>query len=173
MAIRVDGHRRAAIAIEERAGGTLDVALHAPRAPLVARGQPDRALAHYHSAAARAAEVYANAQAIDYYRLALLEWDRLPEREQPAPDGVHEGLGDMLALTGRQSEARESYAAALEGTRDPLQAAALERKIGKTWETHHEHAQALEAYIAPSRRSARYQRARPRDGGRRGFGPSR
>ena len=147
LAIRVDGHRRAAAAIEERAGGTLDVAMHATLARHWSLAeQPDRALEHYQSAAARAAEVYANSQAIDYYRLALFEWSRLPDQHRPAPGGVHEGLGDVLALTGRQSEARESYAAALEDSRGPLHAAALERKIGKTWETHHEHAQALAAY---------------------------
>ena len=89
VAIRVDGHRRAAAAIEERAGGTLDVAMHATLARHWSlAGQPDRALEHYQSAAARAAEVYANAQAIDYYRLALLEWGRLPERERPAAGAV-------------------------------------------------------------------------------------
>ena len=88
-------------------------------------------------------------RAIDYYRLALAESRQAPGFADPATlCALHEGLGDMLALTGRQAEAREAYAAALTaGAPDEaVRMATLHRKVGRTWETHHQHAEALRSH---------------------------
>jgi len=152
---RVELHRRAALAIEAAAESP-QLAQHAELGRHWSLGErPERAVRHYRVAASKSAEIYANAQAIDYYRLALAELDRLGDAAEP--DGaarqtiaaqLHEGLGNLLSLTGKQGEARESYGAAVEllGSRQAVHAATLHGRIGRTWETHHEHVNALAAY---------------------------
>ena len=61
---------------------------------------------------------------------------------------LHEGLGDLLSLTGHWEQARASLGEAL--ARLPpdegLASVRLHRKLGKTWETSHQHEKALGAY---------------------------
>jgi eukaryotic-like serine/threonine-protein kinase len=65
---------------------------------------------------------------------------------QPEPD---EAQGDFLALKGRRDEARAAYDEALRRTVESqlVPRARLYRKIGKTWETQHEHEDALRCYV--------------------------
>ncbi|WP_437616082.1 protein kinase [Sorangium sp. So ce834] len=148
-------HRRAA----ERIEATLAEDA-ADRAPVLAHhfsraGVHDKAIAHLTAAGDRARSVYANSDAIALYRAAIAEMGR--RAEAGGPPGVQrdaeraaleERLGDVLAITGKQDDARRAYVEAL-ARLDPaarVDRARLHRKRGKTWETHLEHAQALAAY---------------------------
>ncbi|WP_437826586.1 ATP-binding protein [Sorangium sp. So ce1153] len=147
-------HGRAAAAIEARSPGAPE--LHAQLAHHFARAEVhDRASVHFARAGDRARAVHANGEAIAFYRSALTEAQaaRAPGAAGAGvpldpEERVHEGLGDVLAITGRQEEARAEYTQALaqmpEG--DGIARARLHRKIGKTWETHHRHEEALRCY---------------------------
>lgn len=107
--------------------------------------QPDRAASYYRRAGAYAAKMFANDEAIESYRASLAQHSAAGSRSlTTAP--VHEALGDLLVTTGQRERARESYEASLGGRRRPVNRARLFRKLGKTWETHHAHDQALELY---------------------------
>ncbi|WP_437965136.1 AAA family ATPase [Sorangium sp. So ce260] len=139
---------RARAALHRRAGEELEA--RGAEAPVLARhfagaGLHGKAGAHFARAAQRAAEVYANRDAVRFYRLAidaLLTAGAAPA----ALAELHEGLGDVLGLVGRQAEARDAYGAALGATVSRVDHARLHRKVGKTWEMHHQHARALECY---------------------------
>ena len=70
----------------------------------------------------------------------------------PQTFAVREKLGDALALIGSHREARDVYGDAIPVAPSPVDAARLSRKSGKTLETGHDHAQALEAYAQAERR---------------------
>jgi serine/threonine protein kinase len=150
-------HRRAADAIEQRYQRARDFALYFPSlANHWAQAQVhDQACRYFRLAADRARAVHANGDAITFFRAALAEARQHlgPERAgqgewQAVLLHLHEGLGDVLALTGRQDEARAAYAEALVQLLpdERLHRASLLRKTGKTWETHHLHDEALRAY---------------------------
>ncbi|MFP2913579.1 tetratricopeptide repeat protein, partial [Pyxidicoccus sp. 3LFB2] len=65
-----------------------------------------------------------------------------------AVDRVWEGLGEVLALTGRQAEARSAFMEAL--ARIPqserVRRANVLRKVGKALQTHHQNEEALRVY---------------------------
>ncbi len=115
--------------------------------------EPARASTHFNRAGELAAAIYANDQAILYYRRALAEasactvHDTLPTALQPETlRTLHERIADLLAHTGQDEAAREAYAAALEVALDAVVRARLYRKTGKTYETHRQHDEALAAY---------------------------
>jgi eukaryotic-like serine/threonine-protein kinase len=137
-------HRRAAAGIGAASGGSgaeLSTLGHH-----FAKGrQPEQAALYYRRAGDYAAKMFANDDAIASYRASLVEHTTARSRPpQTAP--IHEAIGDLLAIAGQQDRARESYDASLEGYRRPVNRARLLRKLGKTWETHHGHDQALELY---------------------------
>ncbi|WP_375767465.1 protein kinase [Archangium gephyra] len=150
-------HHRAAEALEQRHARDQDFALLFPSlAHHWAKAEVhERASRYFRLAGDGARASYANSQAISFYQSALSEAELLTRsgagrQEDGAPDLRHlyESLGDMLALCGRQEEARAAYGEAL-GRLAPLhprQRASLCRKLGKTWETHHQHEAALRAY---------------------------
>jgi serine/threonine protein kinase/tetratricopeptide (TPR) repeat protein len=143
-------HHRAARALERRYRRAADFALMFPTlanhwSKAEVHGPARR---YFGLAGDRARAAHANDEAIHFYQSALAE-----ARRERAPDGaallaLQESLGDVLALTGRQEEARAAYGEALSG----LSAAhgdaraRLHRKVGKTWETHHLHEAALRAF---------------------------
>ncbi|XXX81860.1 protein kinase [Sorangium sp. So ce134] len=148
-------HRRAA----ERLEATLAEDA-ADRAPVLAHhfskaGVHDKAIAHLTAAGDRARSVYANSDAIALYRAAIAEMSRRAEAAGAPGEGddaqraaLEERLGDVLAISGKQDDARRAYVEAL-ARLDPaarVDRARLHRKRGKSWETHLEHAQALAAY---------------------------
>ncbi|WP_437288939.1 TOMM system kinase/cyclase fusion protein [Sorangium sp. So ce406] len=112
----------------------------------------DKAVRYFVRAGEHAKAVYANEEAIGFYRAAIGQLHEFLGAQgadagewRDALRQTHESLGDVLTLAGRQEEARRSYDDALarwpEGER--VRRANLHRKIGKTWETHHQHEQAL------------------------------
>ncbi|HYO52703.1 serine/threonine-protein kinase PknK [Archangium sp.] len=148
-------HYRGAEALEHRHAGEHDFALLFPSlANHWAKAEMHERASHYFRLAGdRARASHAVGEAISFYQSALSEAElllRLRMRGDGGPDFryLHESLGDMLALTGRQEEARAAYGEAL-ARLSPFhqrQRAGLYRKVGKTWETHHQHEAALRAY---------------------------
>jgi adenylate cyclase len=116
-------------------------------------GLADQAVPYYQLAAEAARQVYANEEAISNYRqaLALLEVERkcdLSQRQSEAAAQLHEGLADVLEVTGQHKEARHAYGEALaripEG--QPLWQSRLYRAIGKSWEVQYCVDEATHAY---------------------------
>jgi len=149
-------HLRAAVAIEARSPLGPDASSSLAHHYATARVH-DKAGLYFVRAGDGARAVYANGEAISFYRAAIREiGDALAAsavsepRWHEALGQAHESLGDMLALAGRQDEARAAYEEALAPAPadDRVRRARLHRKIGKSWEMHHKHANALAAYAA-------------------------
>ncbi|MGB8294792.1 MAG: protein kinase [Polyangia bacterium] len=115
----------------------------------------ERAVHYLQLAADYARRTYANGDAIRLYREAIahvsdillrLESDPAPWHE--ALVGLYEALGDVLALTAQRDQARAAYDQALGQVpgHNVVARARLNRKSGKTWETQHDHEQALRCY---------------------------
>lgn len=150
-------HRRAAEAIEHRYRQALDFALYFPSlAHHWAKAEVhDQASRYFHLAGDRARAAHANGEAITFYRMALAEAREHLKQEPDEPEDwrrlllrVHENLGEVLALTGQQEEARAAFGEALSRLTpgERLHRACIHRKVGKTWETRHQHENALRAY---------------------------
>ncbi|QRK07259.1 protein kinase [Archangium violaceum] len=150
-------HRRAAEAIEHRYQQALDFSLYFPSlANHWAKAEVhDQASRYFQLAGDRASATHANAEAILFYRAALTEAHAYLRQERDEPEDwrrallrVHEHLGDVLALSGRQEEARAAFGDALArlSPDERLHRACIHRKVGKTWETLHQHEDALRAY---------------------------
>ncbi|HEX8703658.1 MAG TPA: serine/threonine-protein kinase PknK, partial [Myxococcaceae bacterium] len=141
-------HRRAAEAIERR--GPVPPGQYGVLAQHWARAQEHaQAGGWFTRAGEQARATYANDEAIGLFRAALQEFRALPPAEATrALQQLHESLGELLAHTGRQEEARESLGAALAllPEHERLQRARLHRKLGKTWEAHHRYDEALSLY---------------------------
>ena len=135
-------HRQAAEALRKQYAADLDsvsvrIAQHYEQA-----GQADRAAEFYWRGAEAARCVYANQDALDYYRHAL----RLIEPSSDQVPAVYEGLGDVLALIGQRDEAQIAFERALQHTPLPITQARLYRKQGKNWEAGRQSGKALVAY---------------------------
>jgi tetratricopeptide (TPR) repeat protein len=144
-------HHRAAKALEGRASLDYPALAHH-----WSRAQGHERASHYFGLAgdhARAA--HANSEALSFYRAAIAELGLLSQQEPGGAEGwrerlgqLHESLGDVLSLTGQQEPARTAYTEALSryeaGAR--VRRARVHRKLGKSWETHHQHTEALRAY---------------------------
>ncbi|MCP3144107.1 serine/threonine-protein kinase [Pyxidicoccus xibeiensis] len=165
------GHRRAlhlklAETLERRHAGTPEagaqaaaLAHHWSRA-----GVPARASGWFARAGDSARDAYANGDAIAFYGAALREAKAAtdeaaaastgnagasaPDAPMLALDRVWEGLGEVLAFTGRQAEARAAFMEAL--ARIPqserVRRANVLRKVGRSLQTHHENEEALRVY---------------------------
>ncbi len=143
-------HRRVAEALEKNYASSLDIvsgqlADHYERA-----GQPEHAISYYRLAGETALRLYANAEATSAFQkaIALLhayqEQHILHKHQWEEAAALYMSLGDIFAMTGRQSEARQAYQDGMASlqTRDapPDQAdnqllwqARLLRKIASTW----------------------------------------
>ncbi|HYO57613.1 serine/threonine-protein kinase PknK, partial [Archangium sp.] len=150
-------HHRAAMAIEHRYSEARDFALFYPDlAHHWSKARVHEQASHYFGLAGERARVaHANGEAIFFFQSAIAEARELLQEGTAAPEqwrgslGVlYESLGDMLALTGRQEESRAAFGESLArlGAGDLVRRARLHRKIGKTWDTHHQHEDALRAY---------------------------
>ncbi len=121
-----------------------------------AAGKSPEAAARYLALAARhARSTYANGDAIRLYREAIRQIHQIilqlsgdPASWQDTLTELYEAHGDVLALVGRRDEARAMYQEALTLTLDleKVKRARLHRKTGKTWETQHQHDDALRCY---------------------------
>jgi eukaryotic-like serine/threonine-protein kinase len=149
FATRTELHRRAGEALERRYAAEPDKA-QALGYHFAGAGRHDKAGKYFAQAADRAQQVYANGDAIRFYRAAINALTRAPRSETKLAEiaALQESLGDVLGLIGHQEEARGAYRAALDATAPAahLALAQLFRKSGKTWEMRHDHAKALELY---------------------------
>jgi DNA-binding SARP family transcriptional activator len=115
-------------------------------------GLPAPAAAHYRRAAEAGAQVYANADALLYYRRALILLENLPGEQQTRAT-LWERLGDTLELTGQHEAARAAYRHALEPVTalDRTAQARLLRKSGNAWREERRFDQAQQALDAAAR----------------------
>ncbi len=150
-------HHRAAETLEARSAAASDLARHAPSlGHHWARAKVhDRAGLWLSRAAERARAAYATNEALGFYRSALDELRQLPpegqgEAVRETEARAHEGLGELLALTGRHEEARSAFTEAL--ARAPqsqrLARARVHLGMGRSWEAQHQQAEALHALDA-------------------------
>jgi tetratricopeptide (TPR) repeat protein len=150
-------HHRAAETLEARSAAAPDLARHAPSlGHHWARAKVhDRAGLWLSRAAERARAAYATNEALGFYRSALDELRQLPpeghgEAVRETEARAHEGLGELLALTGRHEEARSAFTEAL--ARAPqsqrLARARVHLGMGRSWEAQHQQAEALHALDA-------------------------
>ena len=111
---------------------------------------------HYLTRAAdRAKAIYANEEAIAFYRKAIEQLSQLPRKEKELYEEwrkiatqFHESLGDVLELTGQHNEARGAYENALVqvSKHDPIWQARLHHKTGNVWREQRCYEEALRAY---------------------------
>ncbi|MFY0580480.1 hypothetical protein ACN28S_45145 [Cystobacter fuscus] len=150
-------HHRAAEAVEHRHATELPRHAAALAHHWSQAGVHGRARHFFALAGDQARAAYANHEAISFYEAALREAAFPREAGASAQEAVpfamervHESLGDVLTLTGRQAEAREAYAQALArlAQHERVRRASIHRRVGKSWETHHQHEEALSAYAA-------------------------
>jgi serine/threonine protein kinase len=157
-----DLHARAGLALEARWRDRPDASvLWVTLGHHFAAGHVPEPAARYLSLAAHHARAtHANGDAIRLYREAInqaneivlrLASDSASSYESLAE--LSEALADVLALTGKRDESREAYAEALGRIADEKTAARarIHRKIGKTWETQHQHEDALRFYESAKR----------------------
>jgi eukaryotic-like serine/threonine-protein kinase len=148
---RAELHRRAAAAIEasstppELDARLAELGNHHARA-----GDPERAAEYYDRAGALARTSYANEDAIRDYRLALVELEKCADAAsiRQRRSGVREALGDLQLLGGASEAARDEFSAALDETPATarIDRARRRRKLARTWEREHRHAEALDVH---------------------------
>ena len=107
----------------------------------------EKALDYFTRAAHRAQAVYANDEAVAFYRAAIEQAACLPNPGAQSAQ-LHERLGDVLELRGRLDEAKTAYGEALKHApeTDRLARARLQRKIGRAWGVQFRHQEAAEAF---------------------------
>lgn len=154
LARRRELHRRTGEAVEalfpeqrEELAGTLG--FHFQRA-----GEHARAAEHLLKAGDRAKAQYANEEALGFYRAAREEIVRLlkseladRERWESAMKALEEGVGEVLARVGRNTEARAAYEAALErlADEDRIGRSRLLRRVAMVWNAERRFSDALAA----------------------------
>jgi len=141
-------HRAAASAIEAVHGAVPDL-WPALSHHYVEAGVHERAAELLALAGERARAAAALGEAAAYFREAIKQAEAAGAADDaPQIIDLYERLGDVLALAGKQSEAREAFLAACRVVRAEcrIDGARLRRKLGKTYETAHAHAEALAAY---------------------------
>ena len=141
-------HRRIAEAMEAVYKNQLGTVNGQIAAHYESAGLFDRAVLYYQRAAEIARQVYANDDAIRYYRrgLALLAG---PASHTPAlAADLYQHLGDTLHWTAQYDEARAAYQQAISAMpdMDAIRLAELHRKIGNCWRDQRRYPEALQAY---------------------------
>jgi DNA-binding SARP family transcriptional activator len=146
-------HRRIAQALEAVYGQTpnpisAQIAAHYEQA-----GRLEQAIPYYQDAAESAQRVYANADAIRYYRSALALLEGSASYPPAVAASLSERLGDILHWTGQYDEGRALFqrALAILSDPDPISQARLHRKIGNTWREQYHYQEALHVYAAAER----------------------
>lgn len=149
-------HRHVAQALEALHAAEPDhvsnqVAAHYERA-----GLPGQAFPCYLRAAGIARRLFANEEAMAYYRKALALLESSPAEVLPSAGPsetagrIYENVADILTLTGRYAEARQAYGQALAGAPDGdlVWRARLQRKIATAWDEENHWQDAAQAYGA-------------------------
>lgn len=117
-------------------------------------GIAEKAIEYLVQAGERARRQYANEEAIVHFQGASVLLEDIPV-DGSAQDWrrelvlqLHEGLGDVLELTGQHDEARAAYQRALAEApeQEVIRQARLRRKIGNTYSIQHRHDDALRAW---------------------------
>ena len=148
-------HRTAAEAIETLFADYLDplaatLAYHYERADV-----SDKAVTYLIRAADRAKSIFANEEAIAFYRTALVQVSTILERaDRPDRDwmqtrlDLHEHLGEVLALIGKHDEALAAYHNALADVpgQDVICQSRLYLKCAKVLEVHHKLVESFRTY---------------------------
>jgi len=128
-------------------------------APQLARhfqeaGIADKAVDYLRQAGERAQQLYANEEAVEHFRRALVLLEDTPRDESwgnwqlEMAAQLYEGLGDVLAWTGEHDEARAAYQGALEHLPqvDQFWQARLHHKMGNIWRLQRRYEEAVQAY---------------------------
>jgi tetratricopeptide (TPR) repeat protein len=147
-------HRRVAQALEAVYAEDLDPVSAQVAAHYEQAGLPEQAIRSYLRAGEAAQRIYANDEAIRWYRQAVALLPQARCASEPAGSRrqvvvpLYEGLGDVLSLTGQHGEAKLAYEHALAQSqeKDALRQARLWRKIGNTCRDEFHSDEALESY---------------------------
>jgi len=141
-------HHRIALALESVHGLALDsvsghIATHYELA-----GRLEQAIPYYERAAETAQQVYANADAIRYYRRAIALLAGPTGYSQSRAASLQEHLGDVLHWTGQYEEAKAAFQQAVVAVphSESISQARLHRKIGNSWRDQYRYQEALLAY---------------------------
>ncbi len=113
----------------------------------------DQAISHYQHAAEVAQHIYANSEAIQYYRRALSLFEGIAEPIQLSAVILYECLGETLQLISQYDEARNAYRLALARApfSDRITQARLHRKSGNMWREEYRYIEACESYADAER----------------------
>ena len=113
----------------------------------------DKALHYLHIAGDRAKSLFANTEAETFFRKAIAQGIAILEQTRDAATvqlvaQVHESLGDVLSLAGKNDEARQSYDAALAllPNDEHVRRACLRRKIGLSYTLQHRYDAMTQAF---------------------------
>jgi DNA-binding SARP family transcriptional activator/tetratricopeptide (TPR) repeat protein len=152
-------HGQVAAAMEQLSGGEIpemagELAYHFEQALQLDPTQADKAIAYLQQAGDQARRAHAHQEAMSFYRRALALVEAVPPERRGVgwqlemAAQLHEGLGDLLGLTGRHEKARAAFGEALTSVpkHDRIWQSRLCRKTGKTWEVQHEYGEAAQAY---------------------------
>jgi serine/threonine protein kinase/tetratricopeptide (TPR) repeat protein len=146
-------HRRVAETLEALYADALDQVSGQIASHLEQANRVEEAITYYRRAAEAARKLFANAETLALYKRAVL----LLETACPAANQqwrrellaqLHEGVGEVLTLTGHHSEARTAYqsSVALVPADAGIWQARLHRKIGQTLGVQEHYDQELQAY---------------------------
>jgi tetratricopeptide (TPR) repeat protein len=154
--------------LHQLAGETLEQ-LHAPHLNELAAtlahhferaGDTLRALTYFTQAGEEAARIFANDEALAFYRAALAQASQLANAGtmpiapwQAHTAQLHEHIGDVCELTGKHAEALTHYTEALQAAppTDVLKQAQVQRKMGRVWAVQSRHPEAVAAYAEAER----------------------
>ncbi len=140
-------HRRVAEALEaapniDREAASAQIATHYKQA-----GKHTLAVSWYCKAAETARQLYANADALAYYRRALA---LLTDRTTQETAYLYSQIGDVLHLLGQYDEARDAWEHALHRMpeHNRIGRADLQRRLGNLWRDQYHHDHAMRMYDA-------------------------
>jgi eukaryotic-like serine/threonine-protein kinase len=167
-------HARVASVLQERWQGESDMSRRwATLGHHFAAGQqPESAARYLKLAADHARSTYSNNDAVRLYKEAIAHVSQIVlslSSDAMSWEGtlaeLQEALADVLALTGEREDARAAYTEALSRTapEDAVARARQYTKLGKTWETQHQHEEALRLYAMAQDAVGDVTRASPQE----------
>ncbi|MCP4660458.1 MAG: protein kinase [bacterium] len=149
---REDFHHRIASALEAKFPQTADAQPELLGHHWEMAGLSEQAIPYLTKAADRSRAAFANPEAIAFYQRVIALVEENLQRQPYHSDWLdysirlHEGLGDVMALTGRGEEARDAYRATLELGCPPIVEARIHRKSGATRGTERRKPEALQSF---------------------------
>jgi class 3 adenylate cyclase/tetratricopeptide (TPR) repeat protein len=149
---RAQLHRQIADAIEALALGSLEADYEALAYHYERSTDPEKAVEYLILAGEKSHGTFLNEAAIDYFQRALSRLgglaagSALPAWRTEMKTRAHEGLGDVLRLSGKHEEAVASFDRALELQGEGVMSARLYRKIGKSFQVRRRAEDAFRAF---------------------------